>query len=564
MVLDSYMRTWSIRVVDSDSAKKVILPLSHAKVRHFKDGSFDDIMLSVYFIPKDESVDAEIISISVDSILNCWKNNIVSLTIPISGIEYFLLNPKFRMLQLKNLVISDYPYCQSLDLGDDIAKIKNLIGTALVRNNFDSLESLDIRNDLVEINRSLKIKSLTVYDVGNIQFIKIILHSRYTLESLNWDCKSTYDSFQFPDLKLKEINLDMCQANFSKILMMSVLDKTKSSLLSLRIKGLESEMRKEFNSISLCLLELHYENSRISNLPIILRGTSTTLTELTLSQITSETFGTLFEVLSDVKNLHLNLKKFSGIQIPGQLISVLMNSSRKTLKELQLTSFSDALSLDLSVEFTIEKLYLKDIENIFNVRHIIFVCPHLKDLELYNIKCFSWIPKKMIKLKLTDSCYKLSCSTEGPAPASLQILEVKRLKRQESCDCNMYDFGIKNLEEFVCSEESSGYVVNILNRSHRTLKEVKLSNIEDGDFHLEKKLNLGRFQASDVEIDLVKSVLMNQASPLNMLVLEDIRVKQSNPFDPSLLNILIEFRANNPHCLVEIKKKKDKEETNKK
>ena len=76
-----------------------------------------------------------------------------------------------------------------------------------------------------------------------------------------------------------------------------------------------------------------------------------------------------------------------------------------------------------------------------------------------------------------------------------------------------------------------------------------------------KKLKLRRFQAYDVGIDLVKSVLMNQDSALNMLVLQDVRVKQSNYFDPSLLNMLIEFRAKNPHCLVEIKKTKDDKET---
>ena len=107
IALDPSMRNWSIRVVDGDSFEDIIFPLSKAKEKHIEGGNFDDIKLSVYFLPKDEIVDADVMMIYIDSILNNWKNNIVLLSMPVMGIEYFLLNPKFKMSRLKNLILNE-------------------------------------------------------------------------------------------------------------------------------------------------------------------------------------------------------------------------------------------------------------------------------------------------------------------------------------------------------------------------------------------------------------------------------------------------------------------------
>ena len=564
IALDPSMRTWSIRVVDGDSFEDIIFPLSKAKEKHIEGGNFDDIKLSVYFLPKDEIVDADFMMICIDSILNNWKNNIVLLSMPVMGIEYFLLNPKFKMSQLKNLILSKYQYRGVSELGDDSSTIRNYIARALIRNNLDSLETLDIRNlSNVNTNKSLNVTSLTAYGMRGDDLRSFLIHSCKTLESLKWDCRFyfTISTLDCPELRLKELSLDISANLTSKSSMISILDITKTSLLSLSINGLKTEMKNVFNSIQFGLLKLHYESSHISNFPIILRATTTSLTELTLSEITAETFDILKEQMILLENMELNLIKFIGKRIPGRLITCLIWSSKKTLKEVHLSSISDGPNFLFEGVLQIEKLYLRDISSDYG-NLLVRACPDLKDLELHSINCFEFPVFGILKLETlqcTNTCYKFTHKTPMLA---LQKLEVHRLKQLDSCvHGSSYFCEMNILTEFVCSEASSEYVSKILNVSHNTLKEVKLANIEDGDFNLEKKLKLRRFQAYDVGIDLVKSVLMNQDSPLNMLVLQDVRVKQSNYFDPSLLNMLIEFRAKNPHCLVEIKKTKDDKET---
>ena len=56
----------------------------------------------------------------------------------------------------------------------------------------------------------------------------------------------------------------------------------------------------------------------------------------------------------------------------------------------------------------------------------------------------------------------------------------------------------------------------------------------------------------DIKTAIVKMVLMQQSSPLNKFVWKNGK-ERGETNDSTFLRVLLEFRANNPHCLVEIK-----------
>ncbi len=310
------------------------------------------------------------------------------------------------------------------------------------------------------------------------------------------------------------------------------------------------ELKDELKSVQLGLEKIMYWKSNVADLPVILKANSSTLKRLTLYHtIVSGT-------MEFDDDLQLSLEYFAGQSIPNKLASISINKSMKTLTELKLVSVEIEEHDLVMTKLPLKKLYLKSIHSNTTAK-LISSSENLEELRLDNISCSNEIRNKLGKLKRLEcinTCVNLAENLTNLASLSLTGLIVRS---PHPCDCVLYpkcDLG--NLTVFDCKGGSPEYVSKIINSSYKTLKDVRISKLKNGKFSIENDLNLSIFLAVDIEPAIVKSLLLNQASALNRLVLKFKKGKHT--VDSTLLRVLMEFRANNPHCLVELKDEESK------
>jgi len=216
-----------------------------------------------------------------------------------------------------------------------------------------------------------------------------------------------------------------------------------------------------------------------------------------------------------------------------------------------LESVKDDLQGLILDKLQLKELYLKKVHT-NTVAKLISASENLEALELVNISCTNEIDNKLGKLKqlaCKNTCLHLTENLTKLANLSLTSLVVDSPR---TCNCAFYPkYDLDNLIEFFCRRGSPEYVSKILNSSYKTMKDVGISKIYDGNFDLENPLNLRMLEAVDIYTAIVKMVLMQQSAALNNFVWKNVKERgQIN--DSTFLRVLLEFRANNPHCLVEI------------
>ena len=532
MLLDPAMRNWKITVKDINCYEN----LAKAKVKHLEDGIFPHIQLTVDFTKiRTNSF------FFADSIMNHWKTQIVVVHIALSGKEYFLLDPDFILPNIKRLVIA-----RSKENQVDVEKFSS----ALIQHNADTLESL-VMGDNVEVSLTepLKLKELEVGSLNSASVTSLLGNSSKTLESLELTGPTLQSQTILccPELKLKKLVFFRLRGTLPPSVqdMISILKACQHTLKTLAFHQINVDFGDELNSIQLSLKDLCYEKSNISDLSIMLKANSSTLKRLFLRKVPEET-------LTFDDGLQLYLESFDGDSIPGQLALHVIKASEKTMTELTLESVKDNFDVLNLNKLQLKKLYLKRV-NSNNVAQLISVSDNLEELTLVNIHCTNEIGTKLGKLKILEcekTCINLTENLTKLANLSLTELEVVSPRTCECVQYPKYDLG--NLTEFDCKVGSPEYVAKILNSSYKTLRVVCISKLKDGKFTLENDLNLKRFEAVDIDTSIVTSVLKNQASTLNKMVLQNVK-KDGHTNDSALLRVLVEFRTSNPHCLVEIK-----------
>jgi hypothetical protein len=332
--------------------------------------------------------------------------------------------------------------------------------------------------------------------------------------------------------------------------MISILGACQKTLKLLEFnkigQQIYTELKDELKSVQLGLEELIYcYQSNVADLPVILKANSSTLKKLILHDIDVP------GIMAFDDDLQLSLVNYGGDSIPKNLASILINKSMKTLTKLKLVSVEIEEHDLVMTKLQLKKLSLESVHS-NTVAKLISLSENLEGLKLVDISCSNEISTKLGKLKSLEcenTCVKLAENLTNLANLSLTELLIY-LPR--TCDCGLYlKYSLGNLTEFDCEGGSPEYVAKILNSSNKTLKDVGILKLKNGKFSIENGLNLRSFAAVHIEPAIVKSVLLKQASALNRLVLKFKKRKQTG-LDSTLLRVLIEFRANNPHCLVEL------------
>ena len=561
MANDPAMRKWKIIVEHGGKCfEEIILPLAKAKLRHVEDGIFPDIELTVEFDDENNekmlNEDVEKMVMFSDIILNNWKNNIVELKTFIYGVEFFLLDPESKLPKLKTLSVFFDDYSNS---EKDIDTNRIMIGSALIQNNADSLETL-ITNFDVEITKPLKLKKLGAVGRNSDSVFSLLHKTSKTLKSLvlGGTSEESQAMISCPELKLREL-VFLSASGYPPPYghdMISVLEGCKHSLKLLTFKGINIELKDELNSVQLvCLEELIYNKSNVADLPVMLKANSSTLKKLELSDVFLPE-----ETMTFDDDLQLSLETFVVKSIPKNLATFLINASIKTLTVLHLGSVKDDLQDLILDKLQLKDLYLKKV-HANTVAKLISALENLEKLKLENISCTNEIDNKLGKLKQLDcknTCLHLTENLTKLANLSLTKLVVNSPR---TCNCALYPkYELYNLIQFKCERGSSEYVSKILNSSEKTLKDVSISKLVGGKFNLEKPLSLRLLEAVDIETAIVKMVLMQQSSTLNKFVWKN-GINPNQTIDPIFLRVLLQFRANNPHCLDEIKDEESNSES---
>ncbi len=549
MAYDPSMRKWKITVKASNCYEDIILPLAKARSKHINNEMFDEIEIEIKYHPDQDmhKEDIEKMMLFTEVILNNWKNNIVKLTTFIYGKEFFLLDPEFKLPKLQDLILLPGHFSK---YEKDTNTNKKVICSAMIQNHADTLENLALLDIKAKVIEPLKLKKLQVFGFNSDSLSSFLHNTSKTLEILQMSgpVEESLTMICCPELKLRKLMFysDARYLPPNSLHMISVLKACQKTLKVLIFQGINIGLKDEINSVHLvCLEKLEYTKSNVVDLPVMLRAISSTLKDLELNDVILPE-----ETMTFDDDLQLSLEKFVGKSIPENLTASIINASMKTLTVLRLESVKDVLQ-DLIVDkLQLKELYLESVHS-NTVAKLISASEDLEELTLMDILCLNEIDNKLLKLKqlnCENTCLHLTENLTKLAKISLTKLAVHF---PPTCNCALrYKYDLDNLMEFHCTRGSSEYVSKILNSSSKTLKYLRIFKILGSQFNLENPLSLRLFKALDIDTATVKLVLLQQSATLNRFVWTNKKGNQA--VDSIFLRVLLEFRANNPHCLVEI------------
>ena len=177
MALDPNMRRWAVSFEISEknitSNLEKCLDLRKAKVKHSKNGIFDELELKLYidnspFHPYPPYY----------YVINNWKNNIVQLKILLSGHEWFLMDPAIKLPSLKMLYIGKKKECESGEIIKDIA-------STFIENQAESLEILHAANVDFDIKQKINLKKFVASShISSNTIVSVLNSSKESLKSL--------------------------------------------------------------------------------------------------------------------------------------------------------------------------------------------------------------------------------------------------------------------------------------------------------------------------------------------------------------------------------------------
>ncbi len=331
MALDPAMRRWNInlqfnddgRDLDSDRYLQLYLDLTKAKAKHSEYGHIDDIEMNVFYINYSLKETCSFGCIFADNIINHWKNNIVKLSLCLTGHELFLSDPTLNLPRLKKLQISkSFPI-------SDVTKA-HAIASALLVNQSKSLEDLELGCINPEIKENIPINKLTVRSVTQSTLVSVLNCTNESLECLELQ-RIHFFSFECPELKLKELT---CVDTTSRILQ-SVITSCQQSLKSLTIDQMYQDKELVVPPLNLRTFSVRdgaYEFADLTkfakNVTSIINSSCSTLEELDITN-----YGNNYNL--DVNSLP-KLKTFETRATSADLVKTIIKSSFKTLSVLKL------------------------------------------------------------------------------------------------------------------------------------------------------------------------------------------------------------------------------------
>ena len=330
--LDPAMKKWKVSLTDSNYLNTMV-HLMKAKTRHLLDGTLNDIQLSLNL---SEVSKAETLFLMSDSIINHWKNNIVSLDLKICGAEFFLLDPLLYMPQLKCLRL--WPYEHSLEGLRVYEDNKFLLASSLIEKQADTLEDLQLFRFNVDISKILKLKKFTTDEVDGKTVVSVLKCSSTSLETLK--CAGLRDfpeDFSCPPLKIKCLNF---RNNPSFKSFKVITTASQSSLKKLSFYELDEEFMNQWDSI---MLKLHIEYLEMEKCSIGLISKALISFSPTLKYLDINCPSGTYQQFS-LPCLKLN--KLIAIETEGSLIRAIISASKNTIKELHLDYLDTDFELD--------------------------------------------------------------------------------------------------------------------------------------------------------------------------------------------------------------------------
>ncbi len=241
-------------------------------------------------------------------------------------------------------------------------------------------------------------------------------------------------------------------------------------------------------------------------------------------------------------------------------VALMIKNSEAALSELELTSIDDnvkppaelALNLPNVKKFSFKGVMLSK-DNVAALQVIKTAAPSMQELNLDTFETSEGINVNLVNLR------KLTCSNTSPfmvttlIKSSQRSLEELTLKSVTMAAQHLQFFNLVNLKKFTGDDIKIDVSISILNSSSEKLKELELRNLKGNSnaFYCRDKFCLEKFQAFNVPATVVQAILRANQSQLKELVLSNVTA-DSKRIDSAFLNLMIQFKDENPNCIVKM------------
>ena len=550
MQLDPSMRDWKVDFIE-DNWETEGLSLSKAKIRHTQDGTIDNIKLSLDFTHiRNDDLFYSILFL-MDSVINHWKNNIVSLMILLTGNEIFLFDKSLVMPHLKHLKFVGW--AQETLYTDEMVSV-------VLQNHSETLENLEII-DLILSLKNMKLKLKRFYGQAVPYLVAdILIMSHQTLETLVWHGSNERTIpdllnklFENYPLHLKELDV----SDISQDLVFSLLKASYKTLEHLKCQSIGHVVDMFLLDKPLLNLKTFYAKAlKLQFVVSVLRFSNQTLEELEWADYNHDV-----EIPHDIQ---LRLKMFKAEKLPNELVTSVIKSTHKTLKDLTFIDieYGDD-NFNIEQQLQLERFEGENIDVNLADKVIRSTKISLKQLILCNVTNdrLLW-PNRLDDLKVIYLYAKKMTSTHvafliDSSRSSLKELELEKIDNSVYMLQGLREDKKSEIKVLKATIVSDKLVADLIRYSHSTLKELILQDVEHDEFDISAvELCLQRFYGLGITLDMVSSVLRSLQMPLKLLHLKDIFAKigkEDEPavmIDPVVLKSLIQFQ--NSECVLDI------------
>jgi len=240
--LDIDSRSWTVNF-DLTNFEEQKVYLAQAKLRHMLNGTLHKISLSV---DVDDFNDSFFSMLLAETVISQWKNNIVHLGMYVYGLEFYLLDPDFRMDNLKSLSVAAVVNNEMAEkYATEGSTAEKRIGNDIVLNLIDkhkeTLEELCLVDINLNVDSNLKLQKFTADGTDPSTIVSVLQASQKTvrdvvLKFVNDEPDINNDELDGTHLKIKKLTLSKVPAKF----ITSVLKSTMKSLENLDVNDINN------------------------------------------------------------------------------------------------------------------------------------------------------------------------------------------------------------------------------------------------------------------------------------------------------------------------------------
>ena len=237
--LDIESRSWTVNF-DLTNFEEQKVYLAQAKLRHMLNGTLHKISLSV---DVDDFNDSFFSMLLAETVISQWKNNIVHLGMYVYGLEFYLLDPDFRIDNLKSLSVAaviNNEMAEKYATEESTAekRIENIVSN-LIDKHKETLEELCLVDINLTVDSNLKIHKFTADGTDPTTIVSVLQASQKTvrdvvLKFVNDESDVNNDELEGTHLQVKKLTLSKVPANF----ITSVLKSTMNSLENLDVNDI--------------------------------------------------------------------------------------------------------------------------------------------------------------------------------------------------------------------------------------------------------------------------------------------------------------------------------------